>query len=201
MSDQSASTCRLSLLVLAVGVVWMSSDLLRAQEDGFFPNTKKLGQAAVEYRDDDVHVVAAYYYSQRNHDSRWLLIETAMSTTRGMVIDRDDIKLVTPEGRDVFLPTQARFAQEVSRVRPVLQNASTTRHGVLNYFSQRSWSEGMRLFALPGGTVLTNFVTDADHVARGDLFFESPTGLWTPGTYTLVIERDGTRAVVPIELE
>ena len=40
----------------------------------------------------------------------------------------------------------------------------------------------MRLFALNSGPVLTNFVTDEDHVAVGDLFFESPTGTWETGS-------------------
>jgi hypothetical protein len=49
--------------------------------------------------------------------------------------------------------------------------------------------------------VLTNFVSDKDHVVTGDLFFESPTGLWASGTYSLIIEREGARAVLPIVLE
>jgi hypothetical protein len=49
--------------------------------------------------------------------------------------------------------------------------------------------------------VLTNFVTDVYHVAVGDLFFESPTGRWESGVYSLIIEKDGARAVLPIELQ
>jgi hypothetical protein len=59
----------------------------------------------------------------------------------------------------------------------------------------------MKLFALESGPVLTNFVSDKDHVVTGDLFFESPTGLWASGTYSLIIEREGARAVLPIVLE
>jgi hypothetical protein len=59
----------------------------------------------------------------------------------------------------------------------------------------------MRLFALNSGPVLTNFVTDEHHVAVGDLYFESPTGSWEAGVYSLIIEKDGARAVLPIELQ
>jgi len=190
-----------TVLALTAGVLLGSAATMWAQEDRFFPKTKRLGRAATEYRDDDIHVVAAHHYSQRNHDSRWLLIQTAVSTTRDLTIDRQNISLVTPEGRVVSLPSQARFARDVSRVRPVVQNAWVTRHDVLSYFNQRDWQESMRLFALDSGTVLTNFVTDKDHVAVGDLFFDAPTGSWGPGTYSLVIERDGARAVLPIELD
>ena len=71
-----------------------------------FPNTTNRGRAAVEYEDDDLHVVAAHYYSQRNHDSRWLLVEVAVSVDRAMRIDREDIHLLTPDGRQVPLATQ-----------------------------------------------------------------------------------------------
>jgi hypothetical protein len=171
------------------------------QEDGFFANTKRRGKAVVEYRDAEIHVVAAYYYSQQNHDSRWLLIEAAMSTTRNLTIDRESITLATPAGRTITLAAQERFAADVNRVTTLLQNAAVSRHNLLAYFSQRSGREAMRLFAVHGGTVLTNFVTDVHHVAVGDLFFESPTGRWDRGTHSLVIERAGARAVLPIELE
>lgn len=192
---------RLVLVAIAVVGVVGATALAAAQEDDFFPRTKKLGQAAVQYKDQDIQVVAAYYHSQRNHDSRWLLIETAVSTTRNLTIDRGDVRLVTPGGREIPLPPQSRVLEDRDRISLMVQNASASRHAVLTYFPQRGWSERLRIFSLTSGQVLTNFVTDQYHVAHGDLFFESPTGLWERGTYSLVIERDGVRAVLPIELE
>ena len=193
---------RLALpFVISAGLVLGSAAAAIAQEDGYFPNTKRQGRAAVEYRDAEIHVVAAYTYSQQNHDSRWLLIETAISTTQNMTIDRQDIRLVAPDGRSVMLSSQDRFAADAARLQVLLQNASVTRHNVLSYFNQRRAAERMRLFALNSGSVLTNFVTDENHVAAGDLFFESPTGSWDAGVYSLIIEKDGVRAVLPIELQ
>ena len=172
-----------------------------AQEDGFFANTKKQGRAAVEYRDAEIHVVAAYYYSQNNHDSRWLLIQVAMSTTRNLTFDRKDITIVAPGGRTVELSSQEQFAADVNRVKTLVQNAAVLRHNTLSYFNERNRAESMRLFALNSGPVLTNFVTDEHHVAVGDFYFASPTGRWDDGVYSLVIEKDGARAVLPIELQ
>jgi len=201
MNVQGTLRHPLSALMLAAGMTVWNAAAPAAQEDRFFRYVKKVGRAAVEYWDADIHVVAAYYYSQRNHESRWLLVETAVSTTRNMTIDRRNITLVTPAGRAVALATQVRFAKDINRVQALLQNASVTRHDLLSYFSQRSGQEEMRLFALPGDIVLTNFVTDVHHVAVGDLFFESPTGAWEAGLHSLVIERDGVRASLPIDLE
>jgi hypothetical protein len=172
-----------------------------AQEDGFFANTKRVGRAAVEFRDSDIHAVAAYYHSQRDHDTRWLLIQVALSTTDNMVIDRDDIRMVTPSGREIALPTQARVLRGVGQIRPVVLGATSSRHDVLSYFNERDRPEPLRLFSLSSDAVETNFVSVRHHVTYGDLFFESPTGLWEDGTHSLVIERDGVRAVLPIELQ
>jgi hypothetical protein len=201
MTGQRAAAIRFAAIVIATGLV-LGNAREPAQEDNYFLNTKRQGKAVIEYRDAEIHVVAAYVYSQQNHASRWLLIESAMSTTRNMTIDRKNITLVTPGGRRVVaLASQERFAEDVNRVKTLVQNASVTRHNVLSYFNQRSGRERMRLFALNSGPVLTNFVTDEHHVAVGDFYFESPTGSWEAGVHSLVIEKDGARAVLPIELQ
>ncbi len=191
----------LATVLIVAGLLLGSVSQAAAQEDGFFANTKKQGRAAVEYRDAEIHVVAAYYYSQNNHDSRWLLIQVAMSTTRNLTFDRKDITIVAPGGRTVELSSQEQFAADVNRVKTLVQNASVLRHNTLSYFNERNRAERMRLFALNSGPVLTNFVTDEHHVAVGDFYFASPTGRWDEGVYSLVIEKDGARAVLPIELQ
>lgn len=188
-------------IFLAAGLTPAGAVALQVQDE-FFPNTKEWGRAAIQYKDDEIQVVAAYYYSQRNHDSRWILIEAAVATERGMKIHRDTIKLITPEGRELTLATQRRFARDIRRVRPLVQNTTTSRHGIGSYFKGRRQSEPMRFYAFPGDPVVYDeFVVDQHRVVWGDLFFESPTGLWDPGTYTLVIQHEDVRAEVPIELE
>ncbi len=190
---------RLTLVLLGMSLVFAGT--ARAQDE-LFPNTKDWGRAAIQYKDDTIHLVAAYYYSQRNHDSRWLLIEAAISTEERMTIHRDSIRLITPDGVEITLAAQERFARDIQRVRPLVQNAATTRHGIGSYFNRRSQSENFRFFSLQGGLVVyDDFVVDNHRVAWGDLFFESPTGSWEDGTYTLTIEHEGVRATVPIELE
>ncbi len=191
----------LATVLIVAGLLLGSVSQAAAQEDNFFANTKKQGRAAVEYRDAEIHVVAAYYYSQNHHDSRWLLIQVAMSTTRNLTFDRKDITIVAPGGRTVELSSQEQFAADVNRVKTLVQNAAVTRHNTLSYFNERSRPERMRLFALNSGPVLTNFVTDEHHVAVGDFYFASPTGRWDAGVYSLIIEKDGARAVLPIELQ
>ena len=173
-----------------------------AAQEEFSSANRQQGRAAVEYRDADIHIVAAYYHSQRNHDSRWLMIEAAMSTTGDTVIKRGDILLRTPDGREIPLATQERVGEDVVQIQRLLQNASTVKHDVVAYFNQRDRAEPMQLFTLPFGDVVHDeFVTDRNHVAVGHLFFESPRGLWDDGTYALVVRHEKGVARLPIRLE
>ena len=49
----------------------------------------------------DVHAVVQRARCMRHHDSRWLLIEVAVTSAAPMRIGREDITLVTPDGRVV----------------------------------------------------------------------------------------------------
>ena len=168
-----------------------------------FPNTTDLGRAAIEYEDDDLHVVAAYYHSQQRHDSKWLLLEVAASANRNIRIDREDVYLLTPDGRRVPLATQRAWSRDHQLVRPIMLQARSTRHPVGSYFAE-SDSRNFRFFVPPfGGTAYHFFNANQWRISWGDLFFASPTGAWDPGTYSLVFEgaEKNARAVLPIDLE
>jgi len=174
---------------------------LAAQRE-FSSANRKLGQAAVQFKDKGTHVVAAYYYSQRNHDSRWLYIQAALSTTKETIIHRNEIVLRTPQGREIPLATQTRIGEDVKRVEQLLQNAGVQSHNVASYFPQQDRVEDMQMFRLPFGPVVHNeFIVDRDRIAVGPLFFESPTGAWEKGTYALVVRHKNGTAELPINLE
>jgi hypothetical protein len=167
-----------------------------------FPFTKSLGRSSAEFRDGKVHIVAAYDYSQRHHDSRWLLIQVAASSERPTAIQRDWIALRTADDSEFALATQRRVGEETVPIKQLLQNAATSRHDVVSYFTQRDRPENIQLFTLPFGTVVhDSFVVDNDHVTTGDLFFEAPRGRWESGTYSLVVRHEDGKAALPIKLE
>ena len=71
----------LGALALAAGT-GASAQSARPRE---LSHVKQLGAALAEYNNGSMHAVAAYYYSQRNHDSRWLLIEIGIMQERAAV--------------------------------------------------------------------------------------------------------------------
>ena len=193
------------LVTLGAGVLLGAGPAVQTTDRApreLFPDTRDRGRAAVEFEGEALHAVAAYYYSQRNHDSRWLLIELAITSSTHMRIDPDDILLRQPDGREIPLASQRIWRQDHQRVVPLLQNAAVTRHGVSSYF-KRSGNRQFRFFVRPTEGIVDRFFDiDQHRFAWGDLFFASPTGAWDAGTYSLVINgEEDTQAVLPIDLD
>jgi hypothetical protein len=197
---RSMTTCAALILVVATGSSFAQGPTRAVPRE--FDNVRTLGRALSEFRDDRIQVAAAYYYSQYNHDSPWLLIEVGALGEQITEIDRGRIELVTPAGRVVGLASQRRWAQDSRRNALMLQQAATLRHPVASYFAPANGQTRLRFFTHPpnGGTVQEVVYLAPKELVLGDLLFESPTRLWDKGTYALVIRYDGAEAVLPIEL-
>src|SRR5262245_55654594 len=187
------------LLITSTPIVAQTSTRSVPKE---FDNVRTVGRALSEFRDGRIHVAAAYYYSQSNHDMPWLLIEFGALGEGITEIERDRIELVTPTGRIVPLASQARWARDSTRNSLLLQRATPLRHPVSSYFTPANGQTDLRFFTRPPnpGTVQEVVYLKPKELVLGDLLFESPTRLWDKGTYALVVRYDAAEAVLPIEL-
>ena len=84
---------------------------------------KNYGRATVEYRSEEVKAVATYEYSQRNHDSPWLLIEFAVQATPRIAIQRSQLVLMQPDEQVVPLATQPDFLADQPTLSVLMQSA------------------------------------------------------------------------------
>ena len=187
------------LVALVLSVAAVSALPAQSRE---FANVRELGRALAEYNDGVTQAVAAYYYSQRNHDSRWLLIEVGLMSRKPLTLGRDQVELVTPAGDELPLASQRQWGQDSARARTLLQQARPTRHQVKSYFREVNGREELRFFTKPGefGTTIDGTQVMPEQVLLGDLYFESPAGAWDRGTYALVIHRNDGAIRLPIEL-
>jgi hypothetical protein len=190
-----------SIFVVGFAVALTSASDGAAQNQKQFPNTRKLGRATVEYRDDVIKTVATYDHSQRHHDSEWLFIDVAVSTIERMKFTRESFALATPSGQTIVLASQRQFAADFPQLRVFLEQSETWLRPA-NYYFLEKHDDAMKFFVFPGkGISFDEFEVDRLHVADGLLLFESPTGSWESGTHSLVIGRDRVLAEVPIDLE
>ena len=163
---------------------------------------KQYGRATVEYRSDQVAVVANYDYSQRSHDTAWLLIGFAVQGRKSpIVIQRSDLSLQTPDERTIPVATQQMFLEDSKILTPLFQNASIWSRTLDDYFPSRPAQRTVTFFARPGAIVQDSVSTHPDEVATGDLLFKAPDGKWPQGTYRLVLNHDKAKADLPINLE
>jgi len=187
-------------LPLVLGLLWGAAHLL-AQERSF-PRTKQMGRATVEYKDEILQIVASYDYSQRYHSSNWLLIDVAAWTKRRLILERDNITLVTPSGSQTMVAAQRRFLMDSPSISSLRQNAQIWRRELNIYLSPFARRESLKFFALPGeGIIGDTALLDKDRVTAGEVYFEMPLGGWETGTYALVIDHPNARAALPIALE
>ena len=189
------------VVVLLAGVAVTAAQ--RGADDNAFPHTKPNGRATVEYKDEKVQAVAIYDYSQRNHDTDWLLVQVGVALSERGAVKRDSFSVTMPGGRKVPLATQEQFLADSAKITKLRQNARIFQREVIGYFPKSADGEFLRWFALPGeGTVRNPAVIPSEHgVVIGDLYFKSPTLRWDDGTYRLVFDNENGHAELPIRLE
>jgi hypothetical protein len=191
----------LLVAVLAAGT-WLQAAAQPA-DDNAFPRTKSYGRATVQYEDDKVRAVAIYDYSQRNHQTPWLLVQTGIAVHQRTDVRRENFHIVMPGGRTVPVATQQQFLAEAARIEQLRQNARIFQRDLTYYFPKSAKRDAMRFFALPGdGTVREPaYVLEEQGVVIGDLYFRSPTLRWESGTHRLVFDHEKGHAELPIRLE
>ena len=167
------------------------------------PNVKKMGRTVSRYKDDVLQIVIGYKHAQYHLESRWILLETCISATRGPAVEifREDVALIAPDGTWMPMPSQRRMAEGIPDLRRMLLQARVMRDPLAGYFPGCFREERLGFFAVPGEAIVFDQVTvDRDTLAWGDLFFESPKGRFEAGIYTLVVENKFAHVRLPLAL-
>ena len=205
----------IAIVALACGSVGAAQPFRLSPED--FPNTgfpdAGLGEPyIVIYDDGDFLASASYRYSQRNHDSPWLVVTLRIARServwRNLEIRREDIVLVRPDGIEVPPATQRERRDDREGLRRLLNErvnwpetvrfdfldfpAERTRGGY--YFLQRALrfqDPGVRRFEESGDRFGT------PRSVSNDVFFVSPDKSWEAGVHALDVTIDDDRIIRP----
>ncbi len=164
---------------------------------------KRLGKTVVQHQDDVVKAVLSWRYANQSFEKEpWLLLDLAFAAEGKPVnLNREDVSLLTPGGERLGLPSQKRLAEGFRNISWVVQKASVARDPLNGYFSRQTLEQRLPFFAIPGEqTVQDEIGAGPTLLTRGDLFFESPSGVWKPGRYTLVLENKLMKVELPFNL-
>ena len=186
-----------------LGIVFLFAGTAMAGDALESKNVKRLGERVLQYKDDVIQLVVGYRYAANSLNQKWILLDTYMTPVwnRPLSFQREDFSLVTPDGTRLNLPTQKRFAEEVSDVQRIERLAEIQSDPLEGYFPFRRSTEEIRFFVGPdGGVVRPELVLSTLQMAHGSLYFASPKGKWEPGIYTLVIKNREVDAKLPLPL-
>ena len=116
-----------------------------------------------------------------------------------LTVARRDISIVRPDGANLPLASQREYRRSRAELLPMLLALYDRRDAIRDYFTGGCGRHNVRFFVDSGirHTVVDTFPNGP--CLRGDLFFASPTGTWSSGTYTLVMGGD-TNVHLPIEI-
>ena len=169
--------------------------------------------------DSDWAVAVSYAYSQRYHDGAWIQIDVGTtSTRRRTVYPHRMFHLLTPDGERIDIPDQRAFRRGLEDIRAMYARAATMqitpwlaftscRDQAFAGWPERSTvgydnSSGCRMWRLWGNSdVDWTETTGPGNYGGASLFFESPSGTWAAGRYTLMVKGPGGAEVgMPIIL-
>ena len=191
--------------ILIASFVTLAMCSLAAQTEWSFPHTRANGRATPEYNHNELHVVVNYDCAQRNHQTKWLLLDLAVASKQSFILNRKDLSLLTPDGLHVPVARQEELLEDSAGLNLVLQNARICRRDIRSYFVERNGGipdEQIRFQSFPlGRTVSDQATVDRNHVTAGQLLFRTPRGSWDAGTYRLEVNSDAGVAALPIKLE
>ena len=179
--------------------------------DTGFPDTGLGEPYLVMYDDGDFLASASYRYSQRNHDSAWLVVHLVLGSPERVTIRREDIVLVRPDGLELVPATRRERRRDLEGVRGLLNQRAnwpeTVRfnpprdrfdRGFYRFeFGVDEPVRGVDPFGAPElGRIPDRTVRiDAGGGMRGDVFFVSPDGSWEADVHALVVTIDDDRII------
>lgn len=160
-------------------------------------------QSLVVASNSEWTVSASYAYSQRYHADPWIQIDVGMDSVRPWTIrPHEAFHLLTPDGERIDLPDQRAFRRGFQSIQAMYARAATMQLspwlalkgceelGFADMPPQRGGgrrSEFCRTWRLWGNSDVDWTATVGPRLGGASLFFESPTGTWPAGQYTLVV--------------
>lgn len=198
---RTSTTTRPILRTLSLVVCFLLSGALAA--DLGSPNVKRLGKTIVQWKDDTAQVVVSWRHAQQHLDKPWILLDFAFMAmgSKNVTIHREDVTLILPDGRSLNLPSQSRLAKGIPDIRRMVQEANVNRDPLSGYFVGPERQQPLRFFTIPGEDIVLDEVTGSHfYLTQGDLYFESTTGTWYKGIYTLQIKNKDVNVKLPIPL-
>lgn len=161
-----------------------------------------VGRYVVHSKTEHLDAVVGFRYAATHPGTQWLVLQFAATTPTGssISIPRSGISVMTPDGGQVPMATQAQFTDAYGMLQPVVHQARIIRDP-MGYFPPNREPCDLDFFSAPGRAVTYDELNlDYHRACAGLIYFGLPSPV-APGRYTLVIRpKEGPEVRIPFTL-
>jgi hypothetical protein len=186
---------------LGVVVLAVSSFLFGAMALANTPpsaDIKQVGATAIVYKGPQIDAALSYRFAKLNPSGNWLLLDTAMTATASVELQRTAISVRTPDGEVVPLASPEAFNNGYHELNATIARANVAREP-LGYLIPRR-ARRMGFFAERRlGLMFPSAWLDEWHISYGRLFFQLPDGVQR-GNYELLINLKEGQVAIPFTI-
>lgn len=185
--------------LVAAAVVFLLCGVVSWADANPTSEVKQVGATAILYRGPQVQVAVSYRSPKLNPGGSWLMLDAAMTATKGPIeIPRSAISVRVPDGQVVPLASHEAYGKGYSDVAAKIMRDNAIgeplgyliphRYRRLDYFPRRGV-----------GLAWPSVWLDEWHNNYGRLFFQLPGGV-QKGNYELLIHLPESQVVIPFTI-
>jgi hypothetical protein len=192
------SRCTIIALAIVAGLGCSSSGSRSAQP----AETIEQGNKRTWYRGLDIEIEVDHWWAHSNLGEELMLLEVAFAGgRRSSLVKLENIRLISPDGRQVPPLDQPGFRQVYGELRIALSQTDAWLRPTSRIVTSRRSCD--RWFIAPPTAREASFseiLAAPREVCFGPLVFRVPAGI-QPGSWALTIDLEETQAKVPFTLE
>jgi hypothetical protein len=192
------SPVRLCALLTLVATIACSSSAPRSQE----PELVERNRYFIEYNGVEVDAELSFRWAAQHLGDSWLVLKLSLKTARSdwVEVDRNAVKVRTPDGYTLSLIDQSEFRRAYGKLRVALDRTQAWQPPTPRFAGSRH-AYGFWLLAPPGEfSDRSRLRLHPSEWATGPLVFQVPVGV-QPGRWVLMIDLEESDVRIPFVLE
>ncbi len=155
----------------------------------------------VWYTSPDIKVELGHHWAERHLGDGWLILKVSIAGSSGGVtaVDRDEVRVRSPAGEVIELPSQSEFREGLGSYRVALEREDAW--GPASPRFEASMARAQEWFFSPPGIYVhrDTIYPSTFRYHTGPLVFRVPGGV-QPGEWTLIVDLEETKVRLPFVL-
>lgn len=192
---------RLSRSVAALSLMALAACSSSSQQAGE-PELRQRSRHFIEYRGIELDADLSYHWAARHLGDTWLVLRLSLATAHGssVLIERDSVKVRTPDGHTLSMIDQREFRRVYGKLHAALDRSQVWEPPTFRFMGSRQ-PHGFWFLSPPGGFFdRSSLRLHTSQWASGPLVYQVPVGV-QPGRWVLTIDLEESDVRIPFVME